>query len=52
MTKQNYLRQGKVEVNDDIVDVFYKFVDEDTILCYSTYNKCKIFYTHYKSLIV
>lgn len=41
---------GQVCVDGDIVDVKYRFIDEDTIECTDLVTGC-IFFTHYKSIV-
>lgn len=49
--KTEFNQEGIVEVDNRKLEVFFHFVDEDTILCRDKNNLDNIFYTHYKSLI-
>lgn len=44
-------RDGIVDIDNRKLEVFFHFIDEDTILCKDKHNLEFIFYTHYKSLI-
>ena len=44
------MRKGKVDVDNRIIDVNYKFINDVTIFCVSKTGY--EFYTHYKSLVV
>ena len=44
--------KGQVIVDGKTMDVLYKFVSKDTILCIPIHNTKQFFYTNFKSLSI
>ena len=44
--------EGTVNIDGLLMDVWYEFIDKDTIYCQSKEYNNYFFYTHYKSLTI